>query len=260
MMWKPQAIALLLLGACDGGDTGSSPDPTYAPLSVASAAGKTYVPAGPAMIKGDGYDPVVDATATIEVISAKQIRVDGVLLTADVGTSTFRSDDGKTVVMLDSAIDGVTTDQMLFALASQQVGGETYLSTYVMGNATAVGDIPITAKPAVYTGKMTVFDDNGLQQTMDGPVLIVSLATADLTGTLTFANHVAVLESTKITDGSFYTTMASTETDPVVTGAIDGSFFGAEAEEIGGTVGIQVNDSGTPTSSYIGYYGTTTTP
>lgn len=263
IMWKPQFLALLALAACDdliddGGSTSSNP---YPPLSVAAAQGQTFVPEGPSMIALNGYDPVTDAAASIEVVSATEIRYNAITLTADADGKTFRSGDGKTVVTLQSSIDGVGTDQILYALATETSGSETFLSSFVMGNATASGDLPTPGTgTATYAGKMTVFNDLGLPVTLAGPVLTVSLQTASVNGSFDFANTTAVLVPTTIVDGTFYTTLASTEASPVVTGTIDGTMFGANGEEIGGTLGLQVNSNGTPTESYVGYYGATTTP
>ena len=261
-MWKPQLIALLSLAACDGLNTfETSPttsDPN-APLTLSSAVGKTYVPAGPTMITANGFDVVGDRSATIQVVSSKQINVNGVPLQADATGTTFRSADGTYVMQVASSIDGVSTDQILYMLASEQVGGQSLATAYVMGNATPASGIP-TSGTAVYTGKMTVVDDLGNAQTMAGPVLVVSLDTAAVNGSFSFAQTTVSLAQTKMSNGSFLTTVSSAEAQPIVTGTIDGTMFGATGQEIGGTVGLQYNPNGTPNQSYIGYYGATTTP
>lgn len=261
-MWKPQLLALLSLAACDGlntFDSGPTPTSADAPLTLSSAAGKTYVPVGPTMVTLNGFDVVGDRSATIQVVSSKQINVNGVPLTADSSGTTFRSADGAYVMQVASSMAGVSTDQILYMLASEQVNGQSLATAFVMGNVTPTSGIP-TSGTAVYTGKMTVVDDLGNAQTMDGPALTISLATADVNGHFTFADTTVSLAQTKMSNGAFFTTVSSSEAKPVVTGTIDGTMFGSTGQEIGGTVGLQYNPDGTPNQSYIGYYGATTTP
>ena len=260
-MWKPQLLALLSLAGCDGLNTfSSSPTPSSAaaPLTLSSAAGTTYVPAGPSMVAGNGFDTVTDRSAKIQIVSSTQINVNDVPLYADADGVTFRSLDGTYVMKVNSATGDYTTDQALYMLAAEASGGQNLLSTYVMGNTTAAADIPKSGT-ASYSGSMTLFNEAGAPlATLAGPALVVSLDTAKVNGHFTYADTTVSLAETTLVNGSFLTTMKSGEASPLVTGTIDGSMFGAGGKEISGTVGLQYNPDGTPTESYVGYYGVTT--
>jgi hypothetical protein len=259
IMWKQGLILVTLLAACDstsggGGSGGSGSD--YKKVSIASSVGKTYVTEGPVMAMLNGFDEPLNTNATIQFVSSKQIVMNGITLNKDSDSNTFRSADGKTTLQVNNSIDGVSTDQILYYLSTQDSGSTTMLGAMVSGNTTASADIPHTGT-AIYSGKMTVYGDLGLPSTTDGPVLIVQLATADLSGSVSFANRSVALDPTKMVNGTFYTTMQSAEPTPVVAGTIDGSFFGAGASEMGGTLTFDYAPTGTPTEAYVGYYGAT---
>ena len=263
-MWKPQLLALLSLAACDGlggltNDTPTTSNP-YPPLTLSSAVGKTYVPAGPTMVTGNGFDVVGDRSATITVISATQLLVNNSLtLNLQSDGKTFKSDDGSYKLVVNGNVEGFTTDQVLYMLASEElkVEGQWQTTAYVMGNTTPAADIP-TSGTATYSGKMTVFNDAGVETTMEGPTLTVDLQRATVNGTVPYGTNVATLTPTALDQGTFLTTMSSGGSTPVITGTIDGTMFGASGKEIAGTVGIQYNPGGTATESVVGYYGTTT--
>jgi hypothetical protein len=254
MMIRKSLAVFCLLAACDTGG-GNGPAPEVA-VTVASQVGKTFVPAGPAMALYDGYDPAVTETATVMVISSTQINLNGVVLTKDPTGTIFRSNDGTITLDVQSDVDNVGTDQILYMMATQKLGGVTSISTYVAGNASTQSEIPRIGT-AAYSGSVVLFNDTKQQSTVGGLVFVVSLDTSTISGGLTFAGRLLTIASASTATGSFKSTLTSGEATPVVTGEIDGAFYGAKGQEIGGTINLDYAPDGTSSETYVGYYGTT---
>lgn len=252
-------VACATLVACDGGSGGGGGGTTagdYRPVTLKSQVGKTYSPTGPSMAILDGYSLATPDTATINFVSPTQINMNGIILTKDSTSNTFRSADGKVVLTVDTSIDPTQTDQILYMLGSETLSGVTTITPYVAGNRTAQADLP-HGGTALYAGTMSLFNDLGQPLTTDGPVLIIGLDTGTVNGTVPFAGKTALLAPTTLSGGAFSTTLSSGEAVPVVSGTIDGAFYGNQGEEIGGTLGLTFAPGGTPSETYVGYYGTT---
>lgn len=255
-MFKKSLFLILSLSACNaiggGGGGGSATS-----ANLGSFTGDTFDAVGASMSLLDGYDPVRDNGATVQIVSTNEIRVNGTTLTREGKTDTFRSDDGDMVLTLQTGIDGLTTTQILYTLLREEAGSDTTLTPLVLGNRTDASAIPQSGS-ASFAGQMTIANDLSLTTTVEGPVLFLSLSTGDVTGNLVFADtYFLVLDPTKLTNGSFYTTMASNEPVPVMTGTIDGALYGKDADEIGGTISLEYAPDGTPIETYLGYYGAT---
>lgn len=251
-MLKRSLLFLLALAACDGGGGGGG-NP-YPPISLNSVAGETFVSEGPRMTTLDGFTPATQTASTIQFASASQITLNGVVLTRDATGNTFRSGDGTVTLTVETGITGVQTDQILYMLATQDQGGTTSLQPLVAGNLTAASDLPQTGQ-AIYSGTMVLYNDLGQPLTMAGPAFFVDLNSAVLSGSLTFASEYVEIVPTTMVGGSFATTLTSLETVPTVEGSIDGAFFGATGQEIGGTLILTYAPGGIPTETYVGYYG-----
>jgi hypothetical protein len=247
-------MACATLVACDGGGGGGTPT-AYKPVSLRNQTGKTYTVAGPSMTILDGYTTSTPKTSTITFLSPTQINMNGIVLTKDATSNTFRSADGKVVLAVDMAIAPTQTDQILYMLGSETLSGVTAITPYVAGNRTAQADMPHGGS-ASYTGTMTLYNDLGAPVTTAGPFLVIGLDTGSVNGTVAFAGTNALLAPTTMSGGAFSTTLASTETVPVVSGTIDGAFYGNQGEEIGGTLDLTFAPGGTASETYVGYYGT----
>lgn len=250
-MWKNSLVLVCALAACDGGGSSGGATPV---VSAKSLAGKSFSATVPSMQIGNGYNSPNATVETVQFNSASQITVNGILLTKG-SDGVFRSADSTLALTVSGNIDGLSTDQILYMMANQTLGGTDTLTPMVAGNVTATANIPQSGT-ATYAGKMVLYDDVGNRlATMDGPVVVVSLATADVTGGVTFAGSFAALKQTRMANGNFSTTMQSGESTPRVTGTINGQLYGSSGSEMGGTLSLEFGSGGTPTDSYVGYYG-----
>lgn len=249
-------VACASLAACDGGGGGGVVTPTaYEPVSLSNQTGKSYTVTGPSMTILDGNTAITPETAAITFLSPTQVNMNGIVLTKDATSDTFRSADGKVVLTVDTAISPTQTDQILYMLGRETLSGITAITPYVAGNRTALADMPHGGS-ASYTGTMTLYNDLGAPVTTAGPFLVIGLDTGSVNGTVAFAGTNALLAPTTMSGGAFSTTLASTEPAPVVSGTIDGAFYGDQGKEIGGTLGLTFAPGGTPSETYVGYYGT----
>lgn len=241
-----------LVAACDGGGGGGN-NP-YAPVSLKSVAGNSYVADGPQMSIRDGFTPASTVPANILFVSATQVNFNGLLLTKEAD-GLFWSADHTVSMKIDTALTKKETDQILYMMATQTSGLTTSVTPFVAGNTTALADIPHSGT-GVYSGTMTLYDDLGNGFTSAGPTLFVDFVSATVDGGVTFAGTYVPIETpATVTNGNFAASLTTGGATPTVSGTMDGSYFGNAASEIGGTITITYAPTGTPSETYVGYYG-----
>ncbi len=252
-MWQRSLVLVATLAACDTGG-GPPVDPNYRPVSLKSVAGNSYVADGPQMSIRDGFTPATNTSASVLFVSTTQINFNGLLLTKE-DDGLFWSADHTVSLKVDTELSKDQTDQILYMLANQTIGLTTTLTPFVAGNTTLLADIPHSGS-AVYSGSMTLYDDLGNGVTSAGPNLFVDFVSSTVDGGLSFAgSYVPIDVPATVTNGSFAATVSTGGATPTVAGTIDGSFFGDQAAEIGGTITLTYAPTGTPSETYVGYFG-----
>ena len=193
-----------------------------------------------------------------DAYSSVAITIDGerhVLTPESANTATNASGD-KALGFGASLNGGADTREMLFvtyiegAFQSEQVG------MFILGNETPAGALP--SATATYTGGSLALEASDPTSPNSGNVTIaVDFDNGNVTsGTITFdsgdlSGTTLTLAPTAIAGTGFDTSLTSSGT-PLTASALDGQFYGANGQELGGAFNFD-NASGT----FVGYYGAT---
>jgi hypothetical protein len=266
-----------LLAACGGGGGGggggSAPTPSAATAQAGFAlptggAGSTVIAENGSGGGGTTVRYTSGGSATVSVGGVTRSWRGSPTVVGDVEVT--ESADGRTVVVtakdgantagtggnLSYASYGIWLESNAVSVLAGSSNQVTRVSSFVVGNATPVGDMPGSGS-ATYRGQAVAVELNGnaSPRTLSGPLNATAdfasgqvTATADLTGSADGSSFGRVSMSNLAISGNTFSGSATSSAGH--TGSAEGGFAGPSAVELGGT--FELNGPSTVHGAFAG--------